>query len=118
MNELTAYLNGEWIPNNEVKIHATDRGFLVGDTVFDVARTFNGKSFRMKEHVARLYRSLQYARIDPSIDKDQMLTISEDAIKRNEPLRQEYGDFTRRMSDWWCHLRKHLGTNATNYFMY
>ena len=94
MNELTAYFNGEWIPNSEVKIHATDRGFLVGDTVFDVARTFNGKSFRMKEHVARLYRSLQYARINPSIDKDQMLLISEDAIKRNEHIRHNYGDFT------------------------
>jgi hypothetical protein len=31
--------------------------FLVGDCVFDVARTFNGKSFRMREHVDRLYRS-------------------------------------------------------------
>ena len=32
--------------------------------------------------------------------------------------------FTRKwedcgvVSDWWCHLRKHLGRNATNYFMY
>ena len=24
----------------------------------------------------------------------------------------------RRVSDWWRHLRKHLGTNTTNYFMY
>ena len=23
-----------------------------------------------------------------------------------------------RVSDWWRHLRKHLGINATNYFMY
>ena len=23
-----------------------------------------------------------------------------------------------RVSDWWRHLRKHLGRNATNYFMY
>ena len=30
--------------------------------------------------------------------------------------------FTRmglwRVSDWWCHLRKHLGRNESNYFMY
>ena len=101
MNELAAYLNGEWIPNSEVKIHATDRGFLVGDTVFDVARTFNGKSFRMKEHVARLYRSLQYARIDPGIDKDQMFLISEDAIKLNEPvvygIPNGFHDFSRHL---------------------
>ena len=28
------------------------------------------------------------------------------------------GDFTWRVSDWWRHLRKHLGRNATNYFKY
>ena len=28
------------------------------------------------------------------------------------------GDFTWRVSDWWRHLRKHLGGNVTNYFMY
>ena len=22
------------------------------------------------------------------------------------------------VSDWWCHLGKHLGRNASNYFMY
>ena len=27
-------------------------------------------------------------------------------------------DFTWRVSDWWCHLRKHIGINAINYFMY
>jgi len=27
-------------------------------------------------------------------------------------------DFTWWVSDLWRHLRKHLGTNATNYFMY
>ena len=28
------------------------------------------------------------------------------------------GDFTWRVSDFWRHLRKHLGRNASNYFKY
>ncbi|MCS5545857.1 MAG: hypothetical protein NZ867_03520, partial [SAR324 cluster bacterium] len=36
----------------------------------------------------------------------------------NRFVLQECGDFTWRVSDCWCHLRKHLGINATNYFMY
>ena len=28
------------------------------------------------------------------------------------------GDFTWRVSDWWRHLRKHIGINEANYFMY
>ena len=63
MAEYTAYFNGEWVPFGEVKISPLDRGFEVGDVVFDVARTFNGKSFKMREHVDRLYRSLKYLRI-------------------------------------------------------
>src|SRR5580765_7200693 len=60
MTDYTAYFGGQWMPFDEVRIDPLDRGFLVGDCVFDVARTFNGKSFRMREHVDRLYRSLAY----------------------------------------------------------
>ncbi len=48
MVDHTAYFNGEWVPFSEVKISPLDSGFEVVDVVFDVARTFNGKSFRMK----------------------------------------------------------------------
>jgi len=63
--DYVAYFGGQWLPFSEVKIDPMDRGFLVGDCVFDVARTFNGKSFRMKAHVERLYRSLKFVRIGP-----------------------------------------------------
>ena len=55
MADYTTYYKGEWIPFSQVKIDPSDRGFRVGDVVFDVARTFNGKSFRLKEHIDRLY---------------------------------------------------------------
>jgi branched-chain amino acid aminotransferase len=70
-----------------------DRGFLVGDAVFDVFRTFNGKSFRLREHVDRLYRSLKYVRIDPGMTPEELVEISEEVIRRNESLRAEVGDF-------------------------
>ena len=94
MTDFTAYFNGEWVPAGEVKIAHDDRGFTVADVVFDVARTFNGKSFRMKEHVDRLYRSLKYIRIDPGLSPEEMIGISEEAIQRNEPLREREGDFS------------------------
>ena len=96
MSEFTAYFNGEWVPEDQVLIRHTDRGFVTGDVVFDVERTFNGKSFRMKEHVDRLYRSLKFVRIDPGLSDDEMLEISEEAISRNEHLRAPGGDFNIR----------------------
>lgn len=93
-----AYYNGEWMPYDEVRIHPQDRGFTVGDVVFDVERTFDGKSFRMKQHIDRLYRSLKYIRIDPGLTSEEMIGISEEAIGRNEHLRAEAGDF--RINQW------------------
>ena len=93
MADYTAYYCGEWMPAGKVRIDPMDRGFLVGDAVFDVARTFNGKSFRMREHVDRLYRSLRYVRMDPGMSAEDMVKISEELIARNEHLRAEVGDF-------------------------
>jgi branched-chain amino acid aminotransferase len=108
MADYTAYFGGQWMPFNEVRIDPLDRGFLVGDCVFDVARTFNGKSFRMREHVDRLYRSLAYVRIDPGLSPDEMERISEEVIARNEPLREQVGDyqiwqFVTRGRGRWAH---------------
>jgi branched-chain amino acid aminotransferase len=108
MTDHTAYFCGEWLPFREVRIDPLDRGFLVGDCVFDVARTFNGKSFRMREHVDRLYRSLRYVRIDPGLSPDEMEQISEEVIARNEPLRPDVGDyqiwqFVTRGRGRWAH---------------
>lgn len=94
MKDYTAYLNGKWVPFSTVKVDPMDRGFLVGDVVFDVARTFNGKAFRLKQHIDRLYRSLNYVRIDPGLSPQEMIDISEETVKRNEPNRPKFGEFT------------------------
>ena len=94
MAEYTAYFKGEWMPFSQVTIDPMDRGFTVGDVVFDVARTFNGKSFRMEDHIQRLYRSLKFVRIDPGLSAKEMLAISEEVVQRNDHLRAEVGDFT------------------------
>ena len=94
MAENIAYFNGEWMPLSEVKIDPADRGFMVGDVVFDTGRTFDGKAFRMKQHIARLYRSLKYVRIDPGLSPDEMGETIKEALRRNEHLREEAGDFT------------------------
>ena len=67
-----AYFNGEWMPEGEVTISPSDRGFTVGDLVFEVERTFNGRPFRLKEHIERLYRSLTYVRMDSGLSAEEM----------------------------------------------
>ena len=85
-NERVAWFNGRIVRESEVVIPFRDQGFLRGDAVFDMTRSFNGKAFRVEEHVARLYRSLKYLDIDPGLSPAEMAAISEDVLERNRHL--------------------------------
>jgi branched-chain amino acid aminotransferase len=93
MPERIAYFNGEFVPESECKIHVSTRGFLRGDTVFDVARTFNGKVHQLREHLERLFRSLTYTRIDPGMTLEQMEKLSSEVFERNASLRQPWEEY-------------------------
>ena len=93
MGEFVAYLNGEWVPRSELKIDVADRGFRVGDTVFDVTRTFNGTSFLLDRHIDRLYRSMKYTRIDIGMPIEEMTRVTVEAVERNREHLAEHGDF-------------------------
>ncbi len=91
--DFIAYFNGEWIPYGDVTISPDDRGFVVADVVFDIARTFAGEPFVLGRHIDRLYRSLKYMRIDSGLTPDEMTAICEEGVQRNRPRLREVGDF-------------------------
>ncbi len=82
-NERVAYFNGKFVPESDVLIPFRDRGFMAGDAVFDTARTFRHRIFKLKEHIDRLYRSLRYIQIDPRIPAKELTAITEEVIARN-----------------------------------
>jgi len=51
-----------------------------------MTRSFNGKAFRLTEHIGRLYRSLRYLDIDPGLSPAEMAATSEDVLERNRHL--------------------------------
>ena len=93
MAEYLIWLNGDYIPRNQAKISMLDRGFRLGDVVFDTERTFNGKVFKLRDHLERLYNSLQYMRIDPNMTIDDMEQLTLDVVHRNEPNRTSGDDY-------------------------
>jgi D-alanine transaminase len=58
-----ACLDGLTMPLADVKISALDRGFLFGDSVYEVLRVYQGKPWLEDEHFSRLARSLHAIRI-------------------------------------------------------
>jgi D-alanine transaminase len=54
---------GAILPKDKACISPNDRGFLLGDGVYEVIRSYKGKLFRPDEHLARLRHSLDAVRI-------------------------------------------------------
>jgi branched-chain amino acid aminotransferase len=92
-NERVAYHNGHILPESEVLISFRDRGFLFGDAVFDTARTFAHKSFRLEEHVDRLFHSIDCLRIDPGLTPADPVAISEEVLQRNLHLIDKQNEY-------------------------
>jgi branched-chain amino acid aminotransferase len=97
-----AWFNGQFLPEDQVLLSFRDRSWKYGDGAFDMTRTFNGRAFRLKEHIERFYRSLRYLRLDPGMTPQQMIAISEEIVARNEHLRAKAGD-------WWIGQRVSRG---------
>ena len=50
-------LDGVVVPPGEARVSVFDRGFLYGDSVYEVVRTYGGRPFELPAHLARLARS-------------------------------------------------------------
>ena len=91
-SERFIYLNGEYLPEREAKVSVLDRGFRWGDAVYDAFRTFDGRPFKLDEHVDRFFRSLRYVRIEPRVCKAELTAVIAEVIRQNEPARRTDGD--------------------------
>ena len=104
--ENVVFFNGQLVPEKEVGIPIRDRGFIYGDAVFDATRTFNGKTFRLREHIQRLYNSLRYLRIDPGMSPEEMERWSLEVVDHNHPL-------LPKGQDMWVMQRISRGVEST-----
>src|SRR5262245_14053530 len=95
-----AYFNGRIVPELEVRLPFRDRGFKLGDAVFDTTRTFGHRVFKLREHVDRLYRSLRYVQIDPGLSPAELVAITEEVLARNLRVLEPDDDYwvTQRVS--------------------
>lgn len=51
------YIDGKYYSENQAKISVFDHGLLYGDGIFEGIRAYNGRVFKLKEHVDRLFAS-------------------------------------------------------------
>jgi branched-chain amino acid aminotransferase len=86
MEEGLCYVNGSFVKASEARVSIFDRGFTSGEGVYDVTRSFGHRLFKLDEHVARLFRSLKYTRIDCGMTPAEMAKLSAEVFERNRHL--------------------------------
>jgi len=78
--QVLACLNGEIMPVEEAKVSVWDRGFVFGDSVYEVFRMYQGRCWLEVEHLARLKRSLGELDFAPH-DLSRMMERAHETIR-------------------------------------
>lgn len=75
---MTVYLNGRFLPLDDAKISVLDRGFIYGDGVYELIPVYQRQPYRLRQHLARLQRSLDGIRLaNPHTDAEWESIIRE-----------------------------------------
>jgi D-alanine transaminase len=76
------YFDARFSLKDDVRISPDDRGFLLGDGVYEVAAAYDGNFVALDRHLERLSRSLAESRIDDSVT-EPLETVFQELLERN-----------------------------------
>lgn len=83
MSEQVVYLNGAFVPLSEARIPVLDRGFIFGDGIYEVVPVYDGRPFRLTQHLKRLERSLAAIGIDNPFGETGWRALITDLVGRH-----------------------------------
>lgn len=79
------YLNGEYCPKSEAKISVLDRGFLFGDSIYEVIPVHGGRFIGCQPHYDRMQRSLAALKLPcPFADFATFREVCQSLIDKND----------------------------------
>ncbi len=91
--ELRTYVNGRILPHTEALAEMSEASFHSPSGFYDAERTFGGKIFKLREHLERLYRSLEEAPFEVGLSLDEMEAATLKVLDANRSLLQTDDDF-------------------------
>ncbi len=77
------FLNGQFVSSEQAHVSIYDHGFLYGDGAFEGIRAYNGKAFKLDEHIDRLYNSLKALWIEMPYGRKQFIANVEQLLEMN-----------------------------------
>lgn len=101
------YIDGEWLEKADARVSVYDHGLLYGDGVFEGIRAYNGRVFKLEEHVDRLLDSCKGILLAPIWSRQELIDLIVEAVRVNK-LRESYIRvvITRGVGDLGLDMRK------------
>ena len=79
---LVTYVNGTFVPKEEAKVSVYDHGYLYGDGIFEGIRAYDGRIFRLEQHLDRLFESARYLMLEIPLSRDELRAAILETVRR------------------------------------
>jgi len=77
------YIDGKFYSERDAKVSVFDHGLLYGDGIFEGIRAYNGRVFKLKEHIDRLFWSARSILLKVPLSHAQMMAAVIETCRRN-----------------------------------
>ena len=81
---MIVFLNGKFLPEADAVVSLNDRGFLLGDGLFETTRVAHGRPFRLAQHLERLSRGADFFKIKLPYSPKEIQKFAAELITKNE----------------------------------
>ena len=83
------YIDGKYCDEADAKISVFDHGLLYGDGIFEGIRAYNGRVFKLKEHIDRLFCSAKAILLEMPLTREAVTAATVETCRQNG-LRDAY----------------------------
>jgi branched-chain amino acid aminotransferase len=81
---MKVYINGKYRDEADATISVFDHGLLYGDGIFEGIRAYNGRVFKLKEHIDRLFYSAKAILLQIPLTHAEMMKAVVDTCRQND----------------------------------
>lgn len=89
VREAQIYIDGKFYSEGNAKVSVFDHGLLYGDGIFEGIRFYNGRVFRLEQHLERLWKSARSICLNIPMTREEMTEALLETIRQNH-LRDGY----------------------------
>jgi branched-chain amino acid aminotransferase len=83
------FVDGKYYDERTAKVSVFDHGLLYGDGIFEGIRIYNGRIFKLKEHIDRLFHSAKGILLEIPMSHAELVKVTVETCRKNK-LRDGY----------------------------